>query len=68
MKRLKMFVATLVMTLCTVCGCVLFCFFQNSSSYASTFLSTNSTLPSTYDSRNLNIVTTVKEQGDTNCI
>ena len=61
MKRLKMFVATLVMTFCTVCGSVLFCFFQNSSSYASTFLSTDSTLPSTYDSRNLNIVTTVKE-------
>lgn len=66
MKRLKMFVATLVMAFCTVCGCVLFCFFQNSSSYASTFLSTDSTLPSTYDSRNLNIVTAVKEQGDTN--
>lgn len=51
--------------ICTVCGCVGFCIFSNSSSYALSVSSTAS-LPASYDSRDINIVTPVKDQGDTN--
>lgn len=65
MKKLKTSVLSLIALICTVFACVGFCIFRNPSSYA---LSVSSTalLPSSYDSRDMDIVTSVKEQGDTN--
>lgn len=65
MKRLKISALSLIALICTVCGCVGFCIFSNSSSYALSVSSTAS-LPASYDSRDINIVTPVKDQGDTN--
>lgn len=65
MKKFKLFALLLSVLIYTVCGCVGFCIFKNSSSYALSTLSTTS-LPSSYDSRDMNIVTPLKDQGDTN--
>lgn len=65
MKRLKISVLSLITLICAVCGCVGFRIFKNSSSYALSTFSTTS-LPSSYDSRDMNIVTPIKDQGDTN--
>ncbi len=65
MKKFKLFALLLSVLIYTVCGCVGFCIFKNSSSYALSTLSTT-LLPSSYDSRDMNIVTPLKDQGDTN--